>query len=127
MYQSVSTAEKRQQLQEANIPWPVCDCCGMEKQWDPRRNKFGGNWSLKCKRIKRQRKLRRTPGTWEYNWSHGIGVQGEKRRRSEYKKLRTPGNYLYDRNLARIDERAQKYIPGTEEYEEYYRRKLYGR
>ena len=85
-YPTVSTAEKRRLLEEAGEPWPVCDCCGIEKIWhSDSRQKSGGSWKLRCTHLESLRRLRKTPGTYTYNEVHGIGKPGEVKKAKERK------------------------------------------
>lgn len=45
----------------------------------------------------RRKRLRHTPGTYEYNWKHGIGAPGAKRRELERKLYWTPGTGSHNR------------------------------
>lgn len=97
-YPTVSTAEKRRLLEEAGEPWPVCNCCGIEKVWSSRNNiASGGEWRLRCTFRKKDAKSKfityYTPTTYRYNWM-----------------------------MQRIDDRMQKYIEGTKENKEYLER-----
>lgn len=118
-YPTVSTAEKRRLLEEVGEPWPVCDCCGIEKDWNARTIKAGGSWGLKCTSLKKDKRNTRTPGTYLYNRNHGIGMAGYVRQKAQWRRLRTPGTYRHDANIARIEQRMQKYIEGTPENIEY--------
>lgn len=123
-YRSISTVEKRQFMEEDGEPWPVCACHGIKKTWNARHVPAGGHWTNTCSRRAGDRRRAQTPGTYRYNWNHGEGETGEAMRDTYFARRRTPGNHSYENNLAGIDERMQKYIPGTVEYQEYYERKL---
>jgi hypothetical protein len=122
-YKSVSTAEKRSLLEEAGESWPVCDCCGIEKQWNAQAyKKAGGTWALRCSVIALGHRNRKTPGTYHYNVAHGIGEPGAKARESKRRLSNTPGTYAYNKKIKAIDQRMQKYIDGTPENIEYLER-----
>ena len=151
-YRIVSTAEKRSLLEEAGESWPVCDCCGIEKQWNASTSqKAGGTWALRCsvlalvhrnaktpgtyrynaghgigeagaKARESKRRLRHTPGTYSYNADHGIGEPGAKARARKRRLSNTPGTYAYSQKIKAIDQRMQKYIDGTPENIEYLER-----
>jgi len=122
-YRIVSTAEKRSLLAKEGKSWPVCDCCGIEKQWNTSTSqKAGGNWALRCSVIALGHRNRKTPGTYYYNAAHGIGEPGAKTRASQRRLKDTPGTYRYNQKIKGIDQRMQKYIDGTPENIEYLER-----
>ena len=44
------------------------------------------------------RKMSKTPGTFRYNYAHGIGEAGERKREQDRRLFRTPGTYAYKRD-----------------------------
>lgn len=122
-YRIVSTAEKRSLLEEAGESWPVCDCCGIEKQWNAQAyKKAGGSWALRCSVLALVHRNAKTPGTYRYNTGHGIGEPGAKARAKKRRLSNTPGTYAYNQRIKVIDQRMQKYIDGTPENIEYLER-----
>lgn len=119
IYKSVSTAEKRKMLEEAGEPWPVCDCCGLQKVWNSCRNKSGGSWQLRCTVLRKMQRNVRTPGSYAYKKKHGIGRPGELAREAGRRQYDTPGTHKYHEKMMRTRESMQKYIEGTEENNQY--------
>jgi len=102
-YSAVRSAEKRRLLLEAGEPWPVCDCCGVDKIWHSSKQRpAGGRWELLCSMRRRGQTL----GTYRHKWS----------RRQRY---HTSGTFEYKDEEKRAEERIQKYIEGTEQNKQY--------
>lgn len=122
-YPKVSTAEKRCLLEEAGEPWPVCDCCGLDKVWNPRSDaKQGGSWALRCTKIRKRHRYSQTPETYDYNENHGIGAVGENKKARKRKLYYTPNTYEYNRKIRDSEESMKKYISGTPENQSYIER-----
>lgn len=93
-YRSVSTAEKRAELEAKGEPWPVCGCHGEPKKWSATTTRpAGGRWRCRVACIADDRRYKQsTKGREAQNAALRRYNQSEKGREAQ---RRNPQVYMF--------------------------------